>query len=302
MIYGNPAPSADLVIVYGNCQVPVLARLLAAAFPNYGFVCALNHAPLGQEPETPSADHLRRCRLYLEQYDSQPDLPISGTVPDGTAYGLPLRRFLRLGLPATCPTLVFPSFVMTCLWPFASLGDPRNTPEPGYVWGRYPHGNRLALEVLARGLSGPAALDAYHRLSAERRPDPASALLKARAKLVRRDDRCDIKIADYVWANFQDCAIFQAYAHVRTEAVGELVRRLATAMEGQLSCTADSGALADALADTPDMTTVEEPIEPAVAAELGLRFYSPGMRFRWYTHSWTFDDYMSRYLSFDCSW
>ena len=31
LFYGNPAPDAELVVMYGNCQIPFLASLLAAA-------------------------------------------------------------------------------------------------------------------------------------------------------------------------------------------------------------------------------------------------------------------------------
>ena len=40
------------------------------------------------------------------------------------------------------------------MWPFAVTSDPRNVPEPDYVWGLYPYGNRVALEVVASGLRG----------------------------------------------------------------------------------------------------------------------------------------------------
>lgn len=305
MFYGNPAPDAELVILYGNCQTPFLASLLAAACGDKGYLCVLNHAPPGQVAERPTPEQMQRCRVYLEQYDSQPDLPASSDVaPDMRHYGLPLRRYLREHCPAGCPTLIFPSFVMTCMWPFASVGDPRNVPEPGYVWGRYPYGNRLALEVLARGLSGPAALDAYHRLSAERWTNPGAVLERARRKLQERDAHCDIKIADYVWANFRERHLFLSYAHVRAEAMGELAQRLFDAVQPLLG--GDAGAarqrLQAAIDVLPDMDNLEDPIEPAVAEGLGLKFCEPGMRFRWYTQHWTFDEYMARYLAYDRSW
>ncbi len=77
ILYGNQASDAELVLLYGNCQTPFLARLLAAAREDKGYLCVLNHAPPGKEPEKPTAEQMRRCSLYLEQYDSQPDLSVS---------------------------------------------------------------------------------------------------------------------------------------------------------------------------------------------------------------------------------
>jgi len=304
LFYGNHAPTAELVIIYGNCQVPFLASLLAAADPERGYLCVLNHAPPGEEAAQPTVEQLRRCCLYLEQFDSQPDLPPWTPVPDISRYGLPLRRFLRTHCPPGCPRLVFPSFVMTCMWPFAAIGDPRNVPEPGHVWGRYPYGNRLVLAVVDQGLTGPAALAAYQRLAAEQMPNFAATLERTKIKLEKRDAHCDVKIADYVWANFRERHLFLSYAHVRAEAIGELALRLHAAIQPVLGSDAASGRqrLRTALAMLPDMDQLEEPIDPTVAAGLGLKFYRPEMRFRWYGQHWTFSEYLSRYLAYDTGW
>lgn len=302
--YGNQASDAELVLLYGNCQTPFLAQLLAAARGDKGYLCVLNHAPPGQEPEKPTAEQMRRCTLYLEQYDSQPELPAWTAVGDIQRYGLPLRTLLRNTCPADCPKIVFPSFVMTCLWPFAAIGDPRNVPEPGYVWGRYPYGNRLALEVLASGLTGPAALAAYRKRSSECMPDPQETLEKVRIKLENRDSHCDVKIADYVWANFRERHMFLAYGHVRAYAIGELAARLYEAMHPLIGGDGDAARqrLRAAASTLPDMDSLEEPIDPLVAQGLGLTFYKPDMRFRWYNQHWTFEEYMTRYLAYDASW
>lgn len=304
IFYGNSAPNAELVILYGNCQTPFLASLLASAHGDKGYLCVLNHAPPGQEADRPTPEQMQRCCVYLEQYDSQPDLPAKGQAPDMRHYGLPLRRYLREHCPAGCPTLTFPSFIMTCMWPFASLADPRNVAEPGYAWGRYPYGNRLAQEVLARGLNGPAALEAYKHLSAEHMPDPHAALEQTRRKLENRDAHCDIKIADYVWANFRERHLFLTYGHVRAEAIGELARRLYDSLHPLLGSDTYAARLrlSAAIDAMPDMDVLEEPIEPAVAQGLGLKFYQADMRFRWHTQEWTFDEYMARYLAYDTSW
>ncbi|MFA7431067.1 MAG: WcbI family polysaccharide biosynthesis putative acetyltransferase [Rhodospirillaceae bacterium] len=304
ILYGNQASDAELVVLYGNCQTPFLARLLAAARGDKGYLCVLNHAAPGKEPEMPTAEQMQRCTLYLEQYESQPKIPAWTPVGDIKRYGLPLRTRLRNACSANCPRIVFPAFVMTCLWPFTAIGDPRNVPEPGYVWGRYPYGNWLALEVLGSGLTGPAALEAYTKRSAECMPDPQETLVTVRRKLEKRDAHCDVKIADYVWANFRERHIFLSCAHLRAEPIAELAARLYDAIHPLIGGDGDAArqrlwAEASVL---PDMDSLEEPIDPVVAQGLGLKFYKPGMRFRWYNQSWTFEEYMERYLSYDVSW
>ena len=304
LFYGNPAPDAELVVMYGNCQIPFLASLLAAAHGDKGFLCVLNHAPPGEEPDRPTPEQMQRCCLYLEQYDSQFDLAAWGVPPEVERYGLPLCRYLREHCPPACPTITYPSFVMTCMWPFAVTSDPRNVPEPAYVWGRYPYGNRVALEVAASGLRGAQALAAYQQQSAAQMPDLAALLARAEHKLWRRDAQCDVKIGDYVWSNFRERHLFLAYAHVRAEAIGELAQRLWRAVQPLLGGDADAAwrRLNAAIDAMPDMDTMEEPIDPLVAQELGLKFYQPDMRFRWFDQRWTFAEYITRYIDYDTSW
>lgn len=306
LFFGNPAPDAKIVVLYGNCQIPFLGTLLAAANEDLGFLCVLNHAPPGQEAGRPSFEQISRCCLYLEQYDSQIDeLAAAGRVSDVHRYGLQVKKYLREHFPDGCPKIVFPSLVMTCMWPFAAIGNPRNVAEPGYVWGRYPYGNRLANEVVARGLQGASALEAYMQLSAERLPHMPTVLERAKRKLEKRDTHCDVKIADYVWARFREKHLFLSYAHVRPELVGELALRLLIAMQPflvELDGQLPRARLLTAIEKLPDMDVMEEPIEQSVAQELGLGFYEPEMRFRWYTQQWTFSEYMTNYLDNNLSW
>ncbi len=304
LFYGNTSPDAELVVLYGNCQTPFLAMLLAAAYGEKGYLCVLNHAPPGQVADQPTPEQMRRCCLYLEQYDSQPELPTTEHMSELRQFRLHLRQYLRNHCPDGCPRIVFPGIVMTCMWPFAAIGNPRNVAEPGYAWGRYPYGNRLAQEIVARGLKGPSALEAYLQLSAQRMPDLSALLERSRRKLEDRDAHCDVKIGDYVWANFRERHLFLTYAHVRAEAIGELAMRTLSAIQPFMRGDAEMARsrLATALSAMPDMDVIEEPIEPAVAEGLGLKFYRPDMRFRWHTQQWTFTEYMSRYLDHDTNW
>ena len=118
LFYGNASPDAELVVLYGNCQTPFLAMLLAAAYGEKGYLCVLNHAPPGQVADQPTPEQMRRCCLYLEQYDSQPELPTTEHTPDFRPFRLHLRQYLRNHCPDGCPRIVFPGIVMPCMWPW----------------------------------------------------------------------------------------------------------------------------------------------------------------------------------------
>src|SRR5258706_3609287 len=153
-VYGATRADAELVVLHGNCQIPYLAALLSQADAEpgaRGYACVLNHAPPGQAIPAPSAAQMRRCRLYLEQHDSDDDPPV--------------RAQVRAMLPPGCPTLVFPPLWMTCLWPFmAPQPADRRLVAPDAPFGRFPIGDRIGLAVARTGLSGAAAFEADMRL------------------------------------------------------------------------------------------------------------------------------------------
>lgn len=99
-----------LFLLYNYCLQP-------QRMAEKGYLCVLNHAPVEREADRPSVEHMQRCCLYLEQYDSQPNISPNTPSPSNVqGYGLPLRRYLRENCPKNCQTLVFPSFVLTCCW------------------------------------------------------------------------------------------------------------------------------------------------------------------------------------------
>ena len=67
----------------------------------------------------------------------------------------PAARALRAQLPAGCPVVRFPSFLVTGLWPF-ECPDPRGVPDAAFPYTRYPLGDMIALEIARQGLRGRA--------------------------------------------------------------------------------------------------------------------------------------------------
>lgn len=289
-VYGSTQPDAELVVLYGNCQIPYVAALLsqADAVPGQrGYACVLNHAPPGHAIAGPSAAQMRRCRVYLEQYDSADDPP--------------LRAQVRAMLPAGCPTLVFPPLWMTCFWPF-SVPEPaaRRIVEPDFPYGRFPFGgDRIGLAVARAGLAGAAAFDAYLRLSDQEMPDLRRRLDRDLAAVDRRDRASDVTIGDYVRDHFRTRHLFWWTGHVALDVLGALAARLAHAAAPVLGTVTPAGLqrLDATLATLPPMGNLQLPIDPRVAAALELAFCEPDMRFDWAGERWTFRDYMIRYIA-----
>lgn len=292
LLYGNPHPDAELVILYGNCQVPFIARLLAIADggrTGRGYLCVLNHAPVGQAIAPVPAGALPRCRLYLEQHDK--DLFIR------------VREELREGLPHACPMFVFPTFLATFLWPFR-VAEPDLLADSRHPFGRYPEGDSVALEIAAAGLRGQAALDAYMALSEARMPD-LDALFEIDARHIeRRDSACDVRIGDQVLETFREQHLFWNFGHVSAQGIGELARRIYEGAAPELLGDALGLArLQRTAAILPGMGPIQQPIHPRVVEHFGLRFGGAGdMRYRWFGQAWTFAEYVQHYIAHDQDW
>ena len=290
--HGNLDPDADLVILYGNCQVPWLAQLLSAVDRSdgqLGYLSVLNHGPEGDVLQVPSRRDLARCRLYLEQYDGE--------------IFLRQREEVRDGLPRGCPRALFPSYIASFLWP---LRVPEPTPmrDAHYVFGRYCEGDRIALQVRAAGLRGEAAVDEYLRRSCSSMPNLDRRLAVDIAFMEHRDRVCDVQIGDIVREHFREQHLFWNFGHVSSLGTGELAVRVWNTVASELGGHAHTAPqkLREAAEVLGGMGPIQQPIHPVVAEHFGLRFHSEGMRYRWFGQQWTFREYMARYIGLDANW
>ena len=290
MLYGNTAPDAELVVLYGNCQIPYLAQQLSAAdLQGRGYLCVLNHPEPGGSIQFPPAAALDRCIAYLEQYEYQPLHPV--------------REHLRAQLLPRTPRVAFPPLVFYALWPFDVLDTPGVRSER-FPWGRYPMGDSVANEVAALNLAPDAALERYLGLSSERMPDLLQRLDADLARIEHRDQACDVTIADHIRTHFRDRHLFWTTAHCSVELIAELGRRLHTHCLDLFGGDRVKGreAMRQALQGIDGIGDIQVPIHPAVARTLELSFLPPDHRYRWYNQRWTHDEYFRHYLTRDESW
>jgi hypothetical protein len=292
VIYGGKTQEARTVLLYGNCQVPFLAQMLATLDDlndDYRFVVADSYLFPGESKAHALPDAcLQDVALVLMQHEDRTDNPA--------------WLALRARLPASCPVLTFPSFLMTSLWPF-ECPEPRGHSEPGYLWKRYPMGDMIGLRIAQAGLTGPLAVAAYLDLSATKMPNLAARLERDIHRMRRHDRQCDVQLADFVESRFQHEHLFWTNGHLSESAVAELARRVAAAARGIIGGTGQrtEKSLAGALG-FGGMGSNQLPIHPIVAESLGLHFWQADMTYRWYSQHWTFFEYIERYIGYDADW
>lgn len=293
MAFGGRSARARTVLVYGNCQAPYLAQMLAALDDlndDYRFVVALNHVLPGDviAPAVPDED-LKDVALLLRQFEDQQDNPA--------------LTALTSRLPAGCPVIRYPSFALFSAWPF-ECPEPRQRHDPAFtVWKRYPLGDMLGLQIAQSGVTGPLAVAAYMDLSERKMPDLRVRLQRDIDRMHHYDARSDVRLADYVLDRFRDEHLFWTSGHVSAPAMAELARRVAERARPVLggSATRAEACLA-AASNYGGMGSLQNPIHPLVAQALDLRFWQADFDYRWHTQQWNFYEYIQRYIEYDTSW
>lgn len=278
-------------MIYGNCQAEFLGLLLShvpSLTSRFSFVVV----PYNVEPGAPLpaiAPEIDRAVLLWEQYNERA--------------GVTLRDRMRERLPGDCRVMRYPALVMTSFWPFIQK-DRRSQPEPGYPWGRYPLGDRVAAEVADLGLPPGRAFERYMELSVEKMPDVRQLLARDRTVLAQRDDACEVTIGDYVTENLQSTYQFWARAHLATPVISELLVRLLERSRNVLGDLSEvtRRELRAAGALYPGQGEFQLPIHPLVIERLGLRFADANTKYLWFGNWWTFEEQMTRYIAFDREW
>jgi hypothetical protein len=280
------------VIVYGNCQSPLLARILATLDDlndDYRFVYVPNHLyPWQTAPEAVPQEFLRDVAMVFEQHEDRTNNPA--------------LLALQSQLPPGLPVIRFPSFIMSSMWPF-ECPEPRGEAEPGYPWRRFMEGDMIGLEISRTELTGPLAVAAYLDLSMRKMPNLAVRLQRDIDRMRRYDAACDVKVADFVEANFRTQYLFWSSGHIAEAGVLELVRRTARVMRPLLGGSERAlERCIEAAKGFEGMGNLQVPIHPIVARALGLEFWRADQTYRWYNQNWTFYEYIERYMAYDTNW
>jgi hypothetical protein len=254
------------IVFYGNCQ----AGALATAFSSHPAIAerfSVRHLPSFDDPVNRArvmeqAD-VRSTAVLFEQHD-----PV---------------RFPHLeDLPSDCVSATFPSIDFNLLWPLTRDNPYNDRSDPAVPWGAFPYGDRFLIEAIERGDSLEAILERYAADSPGALPDLDRFAKLERGRLMARDAKCDVKIADFVLSQFQQTALFWCVNHPTMAALLEIGRRLLDTIDGPSSPLRgisfdESSGMSTSI---EPLALINVPVHPVVAAHFGLEWYE-GMNGRY---------------------
>jgi hypothetical protein len=274
----EPATLCHLIIAGGLLARQIAEVMAALPILRHRLACHYIATDEGRGAAPPPRDALQSAALYWEQSSGD-------DVAEGTG--------LRGVVPADCDVRRFAAPVMGALWPFLGR-DPRLVHEPGlYPAGRYPFGDRIAASLAALQLPDDIMQLSYQSMTEKEMPDLDALLTADRAAWRALDAANDVKVADFIVENFRRYRLFFAPPYP----TGDLLQH----MIGQLVAGSPIEALCDPAALRRELDFLltgylgrrrELPIHPQVARRFGLAWWQPGMRYRWYSNRWTFEEYV----------
>ena len=275
-----------LVIIYGNCQAQVLGAMSSGLFDShYEFV----HIPSVASITALALpdDAFARCNILLEQVGATQSFPFLDRLPPGV-------RIIR-----------FPPLNLLALWPF-TCADPRNRPEPPeFPFGRYPYGDRIALQIWEQGLRGPDAVANYAEASSRALPDTNRLLQMEFKRFELIETGCDVKISDYLRQNIRLNRLFYTYNHPTMKLIHILFKRIWQTIEydkvtslHRLLDEHQTRFLSDGNSWRP-FENHQQPIFPQLARDLNLEWWGEDIRYfdaragKMATHDEFFESYLS---------
>lgn|SRR5690348_12052955 len=271
-----------VIMLYGNCQAGTLTTM-ARAIRSFQDRFTFKHIAWYVDETIDWAgaygpDFMSDIRVVWEQADA-------GPVDQN-------RAEMRRRLPEGCQIIRFPPLWITTLWPFIG-SDPRLTDSKRYFWT-----DTIAVQLVGADLSDDELYAQYMRISTERMPDLDRRLRRDLARWRANDEASDIKLADYVLEGFRKTRLFYTAAHVSAVPLHHILRALIDRTE-VINPTEGLGAslelnvlLRHHEGDDYEMV----PVHPLVAERVGLDYYDPNERHRYYGHRWTHKEYILNYI------
>lgn len=257
--YLNKSDSGTALIIYGNCQAQALASVLQLAGRGDLRVLYLrSFDEPGAAPAALSPSDVTRCALLWEQHDDQHPFPY------------------REWLPPSCRIVKFPAADFNALWPLTCVNPHAHPNPPAYPFGQFPYGDRAVLECLDEIQDADGVWECYERISPDRMPDLERFLALEAARLKARDAKCDVKIADYILAEFRTRRLFWTVNHPSTVLLAELADRLLR-ISGDfppLHSVNTSRILEQRFDAAGPLGVCSVPIHPFVASHYGLKWYN----------------------------
>lgn len=255
-------------VIYGNCQGGVLeqaTKFMPTVRETYDviYVRSFEHPSEGRGVIDPAV--MARCAVLWNQVDEQRPFVFDGATP------------------AAMKTVTFPAVDLGVLWPFQTH-DPLFGPDADHEYGMFPYGDRLLIQVAEEGLVGDPGLARAYELAQRGVADIERRLELEMLRLVKREEKAQVKMAAFVISSFKSARLFWAYNHPTRRLLRELLNRLTLATWPQAREQAHPlHRVGDRVfAEWEPLDNLHVPVAKSVADSLGLTWWHDDLQYRFH--------------------
>ncbi len=274
--------SKPAVLFYGDCQAHLLCACLRS-LPGFEKLFQAERFldfvyPGSEGMAAPPAELLERCEvLIIQKAAKRPDPDYAERL---ASRGAKIIRFPT----TTCPPL----------WP-QECPDKRNRTESKYPFGRYPHGDRVLLDLMAQGKSEEEIVEEYLAADVASLFNVERVMDYWRFTLAALDAHSDIKAAAFLQKNFRTKRLFYTRNHPSPGLTYFLLQEIIRRAWGE--GTPFPHVL---FAASLPMDQYMAPIHPSVAQALGLKWCGEETLHRHFDNGWfTHREFARRYVRYE---
>lgn len=218
---------------------------------------------------------LRTCNLFIHQYLDEKWNDLASSV---------LTAKVNSG---RCISI--PSCFWRILWPFWTWDYERMKPEPGFPFGKHPYGDSFVLKKLKEGVSRREIINAYLEMNINEEVDMEAIFAEDYERECARERHLDVKISDYVAANFRNIKLMTSVNHP----TNVVILKIANSILGKLDIAAVPEEISAAATEFGEY---QVPIHPAVIRHYRLSFVDEDSRYLMNGKMRTFSEYVEDYL------
>ncbi|MDX2158261.1 MAG: tetratricopeptide repeat protein [Hyphomicrobiaceae bacterium] len=204
------------------------------------------------------------------------------------------------GVPPGCPIVLFPAVGLDAAWPLG-FRDPRNKACRITGYEPYPFGaaDRIAYNLVKDGVDVEDIVEHYHSIDITSVCDYERALEIFDAKAQDIDEKCPgVEMSSFISDNFRGTRLFLTRNHPTGTTMAHLLGKIIDVSPlGEWLENAEF--LVGTTARSRGIGEFEDPVNPQVAAGLGLTWVTPQTQYAYYHEgSFDFDERLKRYASF----
>ena len=266
----------NTLVIFGNCQAEAIASAIQH-YPGISGECEVILASsFGISPEREaeilSDDVRNRCVRLFEQ--------VTPLVRVSTRYAFPNAQITT-----------FPSLDFNLMWPLRA-DEPRMTPEPPeFPYGRFTYGDRIINQIVAEGLEGDAAWEAFQRRSDAAMPNLCrlANVEQRRWSFAERD--LDVAMSDVIFNAFKTERLFWTYNHPNRRVLCRLAARILAAA-GIATSEEEALATMEGILTWEFGADYQAPIHPKVISELPLEWASEDPIYRRYKDEFSYEQFI----------